>query len=146
MKRLAAAHSRVSYGPLILHVRSLSSAISLFSAQAWFEAGQSSNSKATSCSVQARSVTTALVGKIIGHFEAVLTEDSSQRKLIHCFPVQFWSSVLEARPLGMAFQFRRKVIDQEDRDGVKAVSDFSSSPWFSRLSLSPDSQILLASS
>ena len=77
---IVTAHSRASYGPPILHVRSLSSAFSLFSAQAWFEAGHSWNSEATSCSIQARSVTTVPVASLTEDFVALITEDGSQRK------------------------------------------------------------------
>ena len=52
------------------------------------------------------------------------------------FPVEFSSSVLEetskALRDGVSIQDRS---GQEDRDGAKARSDYSSSPWFTRLSL-----------
>ena len=58
------------------------------------------------------------------------------------FLVVFWSSVLEgigkALRDGVSIQNRS---DQEDRDGAKAMSDYSSSPWFTMLSRSPDSHM-----
>ena len=58
------------------------------------------------------------------------------------FPVVFWSSVLEgtgkALRDGVSIQNRS---DQENRDGAKAMSDYSSSPWFTMLSRSPDSHM-----
>ena len=56
------------------------------------------------------------------------------------FPVEFWATVLEAasEALGDDVSIQAKG-DQEDRDGAKAMSDYSSSLWFTGLSLSPDS-------
>ena len=56
------------------------------------------------------------------------------------FSVDFWSTVLEATSKalrdGVSIQAKS---DQEDRDGAKAMSDYSSSLWFTWLSLPPDS-------
>ena len=58
------------------------------------------------------------------------------------FPVECWSLVLEAtsKALGDGVSIQAKS-DQEDRDGAKAMSDCSSSLWFTRLSVSPDSYL-----
>ena len=95
----------------ILHVPSPSSATCLFSAHASFKAGHSSGSKETSCSIQARSVAAVLVGRIIGHFEAWLTEDSSPRKSCRCFRSASGQRCCkqQTKPLGMALQVRREV-------------------------------------
>ena len=76
---------------LILHVRSLSPAISVFSAQAWFEAGQSWNSKATSCSIQAR----CACGKPHRELRGTDPKGRFATQVAPLFPVEFWSSVLE---------------------------------------------------
>ena len=79
--------------------------ISAISPHAWFKAGQGCNSEEISCNF-------CTCGKIIEYFEALLTEDSSQRKFFRCF----WSDSgprcwrQQAKPLGTAFQVRRKVI------------------------------------
>ena len=127
-KQLGAAHSRASYGQRIPHVPSPSSAISAILAHAWFKAGQGCNSKETSCNIQALSVTGAFVGKIIEHFEALLTEFATQ--VLPMFPVGFWATVLETLQKGG---------DQECGDEGKAILECSSSPCVTRLSSSPDS-------
>ena len=90
----------------------------------------SSGSKETSCNIQARSVAAVLVGRIIGYFEAWLTEDSSQRK-----SCRFWSAVLQAASKtlrdGVASQ---KGSFQECGEGANEIHEYSSSPWV-RLSL-----------
>ena len=94
------------------------------------------NSKEISCNIQALSVTAALVGKIIGHFDALLTEGSSQRKFFRSESGPQCTK-LQVKPLGMAFQFRREVIKSVETKRKQSSSTLHH--WATRLSLSPDS-------
>ena len=121
----------------ILHVRSPPSAISVTSASAWFEAGQGCNTKgdflqhtgplrhSCTCGVPHRELTAG------GRFAT---------QVAPLFQIEFWSTVLEAtcKALRDGVSIQKKS-DQEYRDEVKAMLGYSSSPWFTRFSISLDS-------
>ena len=103
VKQFEAAHSHASYEPPILHVRSLSSPISVRLAQTSFVAGQSCSEKETSYITQALFVGTVPVANLTGFFGVCHTTGSSQQGCLHClqwnFGHKFWKQ--QARPLGV---------------------------------------------
>ena len=103
VKQFEAAHSRASYEPRILHVRSPSSQISVNSGPVSFKAGQGYGRKETSCNTLALSLTVVLVASSIRNYLELDRKESLRQGCLHCSQwisgQRCWSQ--QARPLGM---------------------------------------------
>ena len=84
VKQFGAAHSRASYEPRILHVRSPSSQISVNSAPVSFKAGQGYGRKETSWNTLALSLTVVLVASSIRNYLELDRKESLRQGCLHC--------------------------------------------------------------
>ena len=142
VKQFEAAHSRASCEPMILHVRSPSSQISVNSGPVSFKAGQGYGRKETSCNTLALSLTVVLVvstsettwswtrKKVCDRGVSTVRSGFLDKGVGHSKQDPWgWSEI----PGGESVQ--------DSRGEEQTELEYSLSLWFSSLSISPDSQM-----